>query len=80
MNTDISSFNQWIEAWNHFYDKEKELVDLDPNAALVSSVSSDGKPNAELYLLKMSAKKVSLFIQIMNHKKEKNFFIIQRDI
>ena len=24
MNTDISSFNQWIEAWNHFYDKEKE--------------------------------------------------------
>ena len=46
MNTDISSFNQWIEAWKHFYDKEKELVDLDPNAALVSSVSSDGKPNA----------------------------------
>ena len=52
MNTDISSFNQWIEAWDHFYDKEKELVDLDPNAALVSSVSSDGKPNARVILIK----------------------------
>ena len=52
MNTDISSFNHWQEAWDHFYYKEKELVDLDPNAALVSSVSSDGKPNARVILIK----------------------------
>ena len=41
MSNDISNYNNWLDAWNDFYEKEKELVELDPNAALVSSV--DGR-------------------------------------
>ena len=52
MNIDISSFNHWIDAWDHFYTKEKDLVDLDPNAALVSSVDTNGYPNARVILIK----------------------------
>ena len=74
MNTDISSFNQWIEAWNHFYDKEKELVDLDPNAALVSSVSSDGKPNARVILIKDVSQEGFTFYTNYESQKGKELF------
>ena len=49
MSNDISNYNNWLDAWNDFYEKEKELVELDPNAALVSSVDAEGNPNAVLY-------------------------------
>ena len=48
MSNDISNYNNWLDAWNDFYEKEKELVELDPNAALVSSVDAEGNPNARV--------------------------------
>ena len=74
MNTDISSFNHWQEAWDHFYDKEKELVDLDPNAALVSSVSSDGKPNARVILIKDVSQEGFTFYTNYESQKGKELF------
>ena len=35
MSNDISNYNNWLDAWNDFYEKEKELVELDPNACLL---------------------------------------------
>ena len=52
MSNDISNYNNWLDAWNDFYEKEKELVELDPNAALVSSVDAEGNPNARVILIK----------------------------
>ena len=49
MSNDISNYNNWLDAWNDFYEKEKDLVELDPNAALVSSVDAEGNPNAVSY-------------------------------
>ena len=66
--------DRWIEAWNHFYDKEKELVDLDPNAALVSSVSSDGKPNARVILIKDVSQEGFTFYTNYESQKGKELF------
>ena len=52
MSNDISNYKNWLDAWNDFYEKEKELVEIDPNAALVSSVDAEGYPNARVILIK----------------------------
>ena len=72
MNIDISSFNRWIDAWDHFYTKEKDLVDLDPNAALVSSVDTNGYPNARVILIKDVSSEGFIFYTNSNSKKGKS--------
>ena len=74
MNIDISSFNRWIDAWDHFYTKEKDLVDLDPNAALVSSVDTNGYPNARVILIKDVSSEGFIFYTNYQSQKAQELF------
>ena len=74
MSNDISNYNNWLDAWNDFYEKEKELVELDPNAALVSSVDADGNPNARVILIKDVSKKGFVFYTNYQSQKGKELF------
>ena len=74
MSKDISNYNNWLDAWNDFYEKEKELVELDPNAALVSSVDADGNPNARVILIKDVSNKGFVFYTNYQSQKGKELF------
>ncbi len=74
MSNDISNYNNWLDAWNDFYEKEKELVELDPNAALVSSVDSKGNPNARVILIKDVSNKGFVFYTNYQSQKGKELF------
>ena len=74
MSTDISNYNNWLDAWNDFYEKEKELVELDPNAALVSSVDAEGNPNARVILIKDVSNKGFVFYTNYQSQKGKELF------
>ena len=74
MSNDISNYNNWLDAWNAFYEKEKELVELDPNAALVSSVDAEGNPNARVILIKDVSNKGFVFYTNYQSQKGKELF------
>ena len=74
MSNDISNYNNWLDAWNDFYEKEKELVELDPNAALVSSVDAEGNPNARVVLIKDVSNKGFVFYTNYQSQKGKELF------
>ena len=74
MSIDISNYNNWLDAWNDFYEKEKELVELDPNAALVSSVDAEGNPNARVILIKDVSNKGFVFYTNYKSQKGKELF------
>ena len=74
MSIDISNYNNWLDAWNDFYKKEKELVELDPNAALVSSVDAEGNPNARVILIKDVSNKGFVFYTNYQSQKGKELF------
>ena len=74
MSNDISNYNNWLDAWNDFYEKEKELVELDPNAALVSSVDAEGHPNARVILIKDVSNKGFVFYTNYQSQKGKELF------
>ena len=74
MSNDISNYNNWLDAWNDFYEKEKELVELDPNAALVSSVDAEGNPNAHVILIKDVSNKGFVFYTNYQSQKGKELF------
>ena len=74
MSNDISNYNNWLDAWNDFYEKEKELVELDPNAALVSSVDAEGNPNARVILIKDVSNKGFVFYTNYKSQKGKELF------
>ena len=74
MSNDISNYNNWLDAWNDFYEKEKELVELDPNAALVSSVDAEGYPNARVILIKDVSNKGFIFYTNYQSQKGKELF------
>ena len=74
MSNDISNYNNWLDAWNDFYKKEKELVELDPNAALVSSVDAEGNPNARVILIKDVSNKGFVFYTNYQSQKGKELF------
>ena len=74
MSNDISNYNNWLDAWNDFYEKEKELVELDPNAALVSSVDTEGNPNARVILIKDVSNKGFIFYTNYQSQKGKELF------
>ena len=74
MSNDISYYNNWLDAWNDFYEKEKELVELDPNAALVSSVDAEGNPNARVILIKDVSNKGFVFYTNYQSQKGKELF------
>ena len=52
MSQDISQQKDWLSAWRTFYEPEKSLEKVDPNAISISSVDSDGMPNNRIVLLK----------------------------
>ena len=74
MSKDISNYNNWLDAWNDFYEKENELVELDPNAALVSSVDAEGNPNARVILIKDVSNKGFVFYTNYQSQKGKELF------
>ena len=74
MSNDISNYNNWLDAWNDFYEKEKELVEIDPNAALVSSVDAEGYPNARVILIKDVSNKGFIFYTNYQSQKGKELF------
>ena len=74
MSNDISNYNKWLDAWNDFYEKEKELVELDPNAALVSSVDAEGNPNARVILIKDVSNNGFVFYTNYQSQKGKELF------
>jgi pyridoxamine-phosphate oxidase len=74
MSNEISNYNNWLDAWNDFYEKEKELVELDPNAALVSSVDAEGNPNARVILIKDVSNKGFVFYTNYQSQKGKELF------
>ncbi len=74
MSNDISNYKNWLDAWNDFYEKEKELVELDPNAALVSSVDAEGYPNARVILIKDVSNKGFIFYTNYQSQKGKELF------
>ena len=74
MSNDISNYNNWLDAWNDFYEKEKELVEIDPNAALVSSVDAEGYPNARVILIKDVSNKGFVFYTNYQSQKGKELF------
>ena len=74
MSNDISNYNNWLDAWNDFYEKEKELIELDPNAALVSSVDAEGNPNARVILIKDVSNKGFVFYTNYQSQKGKELF------
>ena len=74
MINDISNYNNWLDVWNDFYEKEKELVELDPNAALVSSVDAEGNPNARVILIKDVSNKGFVFYTNYQSQKGKELF------
>ena len=74
MSNDISNYNNWLDAWNDFYEKEKELVELDPNAALVSSVDAEGNPNARVILIKDVSNEGFVFYTNYQSQKGKELF------
>ena len=74
MSIDISNYNNWLDAWNDFYEKEKELVELDPNAALVSSADAEGNPNARVILIKDVSNKGFVFYTNYQSQKGKELF------
>ena len=74
MSINISNYNNWLDAWNDFYEKEKELVELDPNAALVSSVDAEGNPNARVILIKDVSNKGFVFYTNYQSQKGKELF------
>ena len=74
MSIDISNYNNWLDAWNDFYEKEKDLVELDPNAALVSSVDAEGNPNARVILIKDVSNKGFVFYTNYQSQKGKELF------
>ena len=74
MSIDISNYNNWLDAWSDFYEKEKELVELDPNAALVSSVDAEGNPNARVILIKDVSNKGFVFYTNYQSQKGKELF------
>ena len=74
MSNDISNYNNWLDVWNEFYEKEKELVELDPNAALVSSVDAEGNPNARVILIKDVSNKGFVFYTNYQSQKGKELF------
>ena len=74
MSIDISNYNNWLDAWNDFYEKEKDLVELDPNAALVYSVDAEGNPNARVILIKDVSNKGFVFYTNYQSQKGKELF------
>ena len=52
MSQDISQQKDWLSAWKTFYEPEKNLEKVDPNAISISSVDHDGMPNNRIVLLK----------------------------
>ncbi len=74
MSNDISNYNNWLDAWKDFYEKEKELVELDPNAALVSSVDAESNPNARVILIKDVSNKGFVFYTNYQSQKGKELF------
>ena len=74
MSNDISNYNNWLDAWNDFYDKEKGLVEIDANAALVSSVDAEGNPNARVILIKDVSNKGFVFYTNYQSQKGKELF------
>ena len=52
MSQDISQQKDWLSAWKIFYEPEKGLEKVDPNAVSISSVDSEGMPNNRIVLLK----------------------------
>ena len=74
MRNDISNYKNWLDAWNDFYEKEKELVEIDPNAALVSSVDAEGYPNARVILIKDVSNKGFIFYTNYQSQKGKELF------
>ena len=74
MSNNISNYKNWLDAWNDFYEKEKELVEIDPNAALVSSVDAEGYPNARVILIKDVSNRGFVFYTNYQSQKGKELF------
>ena len=74
MSNNISNYNNWLDAWTDFYEKEKTLVELDPNAAFVSSVDTEGNPNGRIVLLKDVSNKGFVFYTNYQSQKAKELF------
>tara|TARA_B100001057_G_scaffold327738_1_gene328059 strand:- start:6773 stop:7378 length:606 start_codon:yes stop_codon:yes gene_type:complete len=74
MTTDISKFDHWIDAWNFFYNLEKDKVDVDPNSILISSVDEEGAPNARVVLVKEVTEDGFIFYTNYESQKGKELF------
>ena len=75
MSNDISNYNNWLDAWTDFYEKGKDsVVELDANAAFVSSVDTEGNPNGRIVLLKDVSNKGFVFYTNYQSQKAKSFF------
>ena len=74
MSNNISNYNNWLDAWTDFYEKEKTLVELDANAAFVSSVDTEGNPNGRIVLIKDVSNKGFVFYTNYRSQKAKELF------
>ena len=74
MSNNISNYNNWLDAWTDFYEKEKTLVELDANAAFVSSVDTEGNPNGRIVLIKDVSNKGFVFYTNYQSQKAKELF------
>ena len=74
MSQDISQQKDWLSAWKIFYEPEKSLEKVDPNAISISSVDSDGMPNNRIVLLKDVTQDGFLFHTNYQSQKGKELF------
>jgi len=75
MSQDISQQKDWLSAWRTFYEPEKSLEKVDPNAISISSVDSDGMPNNRIVLLKDVNEDGFIFYTNYQSQKGKELFV-----
>ena len=74
MSQDISQQKDWLSAWKIFYEPEKGLEKVDPNAVSISSVDSEGMPNNRIVLLKDISQDGFFFYTNYQSQKGKELF------
>ena len=74
MSLNISQQKDWLSAWKTFYEPEKNLEKVDPNAISISSVDHDGMPNNRIVLLKDVNKDGFIFYTNYQSQKGKELF------
>ena len=67
----ISSYKKPIELFKEWFEEAKKTEINDPNAMNLATISSDGKPNSRIVLLKSYSEKGFIFFTNSNSKKGK---------